>query len=83
MESKLIIRTFFIDILVIIAELERLLEHLLVSVNRKQRHNDVIFVVTNWCIVSKKHIRILLKLPQPFFIDTIHKRVMKKKDRVV
>ena len=53
MESKLIIRTFFIDILVIIAELERLLEHLLVSVNRKQRHNDVIFVVTNWCIVSR------------------------------
>ena len=53
MESKIFILTFFIDVLVIITELERLLEHLLVSVNRKQRHNDVISVVTNGCIVSR------------------------------
>ena len=53
MESKIFFLTFFIDVLVIITELERLLEHLLVSVNRKQRHNDVISVVTNGYIVSR------------------------------
>ena len=54
--------TILVDIVVIITELERLLKHVLMSIHRIKWYNNLIFVVSDGCIVGRKNRSVLVKL---------------------
>ena len=43
--------TLFVNILIVVTKLKRLLENVFMSVHRKEWHNDITSVVTNGSVV--------------------------------
>ena len=77
------ILTIFVNILKFITELKRLLEHLLMCVQRKQWYNDVVPVVANGCVHDRENGCVFVVPAKPLFINTIHERMMKRKDWII
>ena len=75
--------TIFVNILIFITELKRLLEHLLMGVQREQWYNDVVPVVANGCVQDRKNGSVFVVLAKPLFINTVHERMMKRKDWII
>ena len=73
MQASSCVLTILVDMVVIITELERLLKDPLMSIYRIKWYNDVIFVVSDGCIVGWKNWSVLVELAKPFLINTIHK----------
>ena len=48
-----------------------------------QWYNDVVPVVANGCVEDRKNRRVFIVLAKPLFVDTIHERMMKRKDWVI
>ena len=63
--------TILVDIIVVITELERLLKNLLTSIHKMNWHNDVMFVVSDRCIVGSKNQSVLGELAKPCLINTV------------